>query len=55
MFKFNIIAKLTPSGIADSVNLLNAKGKNYTLYYRLTVLGFSTGWVPVKFLDTFPN
>ena len=55
MFKFNVIAKFTPDGITDAVNLLNSKGKNYTLYYRLSVLGFSTGWVPVKFMDNFPS
>lgn len=53
MFKVNIIAKLTPDGVQDAFNVLS-NGKNYTFYFRVSILGFSTGWVPVKFMDNFP-
>lgn len=54
MFKINIIAKLTPNGIPGAVDVLGINGKSYTLYFRVSILGFNTGWVPVKFMDNFP-
>jgi hypothetical protein len=54
MFKFNIVAKLTPNGVPGAVNMLGADGKNYTLYYRISVFGLGINWTPVKFLSNFP-
>lgn len=55
MFKFNVVAKYTPTPEAGTVNMLDSKGKSCTLYYRLTILGFSTGWTSVKFVENFPK
>ena len=54
MFKFNIVAKLTPDGIPGAFNFLGADGRNYVLYYRLSVLGYGVSWTPVKLVNTFP-
>ncbi len=55
MFKFNIVARYTPEGIPGAMNFLGGDGKNYVLFYRLSILGFGVSWTPVPLVDTFPS
>lgn len=55
MFKLEIIAKLNAAGLNNTVNLLGQDGRNYTLYYKMSILGFSLSWTPVKFVTNFPS
>lgn len=54
MFKFNIVARYSPDGVPGAMNFLGGDGKNYVLFYRLSVLGFGVAWTAVKLVDNFP-
>lgn len=55
MLKMQIVAKLNPSGLPGALNFLGQDGRNYTLYYRMSILGFTIAWTPVLFVETFPS
>lgn len=54
MLKMQIVAKLNPSGLPGALNFLGQDGRNYTLYYRMSILGVTLSWAPVLFADSFP-